>query len=208
MGLPMRLPAEARLELMRQLSSEIYGCKRCRLWEGRRNPVPGEGDVDSKVFFVGEAPGRREDETGRPFAGAAGRLLDDLLRGIGLSRNGVYIGNVVKCRPPGNRPPRVEEVEACYPYLERQFRILEPRVIVSMGNTATTHLMTRFNLSPKSVGEIHGRPQRAGASWGEVIIFPSYHPASALYMRGLGEALRRDFAALKGILDSLGFSHD
>lgn len=190
-------------ERMRQLHLEVQSCRRCGLWEGRRNPVVGEGNLDAKAFLVGEAPGRREDESGRPFAGAAGQLLNDLLQGIGLSRGDVYIGNVVKCRPPGNRPPRVEEVEACSPYLERQLTILEPRIIVSMGNTATQHLMTRFGLSPRYIGEVHGKPFRVGATWGEVILFPSYHPASALYVKGLEYVLRRDFESLNRILDGL-----
>lgn len=197
-----------KLEKMGQLYLEVQGCRRCDLWRGRRNPVLGEGNIDSGVLLVGEAPGRREDETGRPFAGAAGQLLDSLLWGIGLRRGDLYIGNVVKCRPPGNRPPRVEEVMACSPYLERQLGILEPRVIVPMGNTATLHLMNRFGLSPMRIGEIHGKPLRVEAPWGRVILFPTYHPASALYMKGLEDILRRDFKSLRSILEGLEASHD
>ncbi|MEM2892769.1 MAG: uracil-DNA glycosylase [Candidatus Bathyarchaeia archaeon] len=203
MSLPQSLQAREKSESMRNLHLEVQSCRRCGLWEGRRNPVLGEGSLDAKAFLVGEAPGRREDETGRPFAGAAGQLLNDLLGGIGLSRGDVYIGNVVKCRPPRNRPPRAEEVEACSPYLERQLSILRPRIIVSMGNTATQYLMTRFGLSPRYIGEVHGKSFRVEAPWGEVILLPSYHPASALYTKGLEYVLRRDFESLRSILDGL-----
>lgn len=203
MSLPLSPQAGGKSEKMRQLYLEVQRCRRCSLWERRKNPVLGEGDLDAKIFLIGEAPGRREDETGRPFAGVAGQLLDDLLKGIGLCRSDVYIGNVIKCRPPGNRPPRVEEVEACSPYLERQLSILRPGVIVPMGNTANHYLMTRFGLSRRDIGEVHGNPFRVEAPWGEVILFPSYHPASALYMKRLEDVLRRDFELLRRILEDL-----
>ena len=166
----------------------------------------GEGNLDAAVAFIGEAPGRREDEMGRPFVGAAGQLLDCLLRGIGLGRGDVYIGNVLKCRPPNNRRPRVEEVEACTPHLERQLEIIEPNVIAPMGNSAIGYIMSWFGLEPTYIGQIHGRHFGAEAPWGGVVLFPLYHPAAALYNKELEGVLEEDFEALRRLLDSFGTS--
>jgi len=194
------LTQASKEERMRRLSEEIAGCRRCGLCDGRRNPVVGEGNLDAAVMFIGEAPGRREDETGRPFVGAAGRLLDRLLRHIGLERGDVYIGNVLKRRPPNNRRPRPEEIRACAPYLERQLEIIQPRVIAPMGNSALGYLLRRFGVTPASIGKVHGRQFEAEAPWGRVVLFPLYHPAAALYVQALERVLEADFEALGGLL--------
>jgi DNA polymerase len=160
----------------------------------------GEGDLDSLVVFVGEAPGRREDETGRPFVGSAGKLLDRLLVGANLSRNGVFITNVVRCRPPGNRRPRREEVEVCSGHLERLLEIIRPEVIAPMGNSAIGHVFERFGVEGSVIGDAHGKPVRVEAPWGKVVIFPLYHPAAAIYNRKLLTELERDMVGLSRLL--------
>jgi DNA polymerase len=144
-------------------------------------------------MFVGEAPGEQEDVQGRPFVGAAGKLLTELLASIGLRRDDVYITNIVKCRPPKNRPPRKDEVASCKPYLERQFFLIAPRVICPMGNSAIHSLME----SEKSVTDLHGIPFQVG----DVTYFPMYHPAAALYTFQLRTVLEEDFRKLKNILE-------
>ena len=191
-------------ELIGRISEEVRGCRLCALSEGRLNPVVGEGSLDSPVVFVGEGPGRKEDETGRPFVGSAGRLLDKLLSHIGLDRSEVYITNVVKCRPPGNRRPKSGEVRSCTPYLDEQLTVISPRVIAPMGNSATSHMLRTFGLGRSSIGEIHGRPLEAEAPWGRAVLFPLYHPAAVLYNRGLEAELIEDFESLKELLGSGG----
>ena len=177
------------------ISGEVIACTRCRLCETRRNAVPGEGSVTATVMFVGEAPGEQEDIQGRPFVGAAGKLLTELLASIGLHREDVYITNVVKCRPPKNRPPRKDEVASCKPYLERQFSLIAPRIICPMGNSAIHSLME----SEKSVTDLHGIPlEKDGVTY-----FPMYHPAAALYTFQLKRILEEDFKKLRACLNSL-----
>ena len=178
-----------------EISNQVIACTKCRLCETRRNAVPGEGSAIAKVMFVGEAPGEQEDIQGRPFVGAAGKLLTELLASIGLRREDVYITNVVKCRPPKNRPPRKDEVASCKPYLERQFSIIAPRVICPMGNSAISSLIDEN----KSVTELHGIPFEVG----ETTYFPMYHPAAALYTFQLRRVLEEDFKKLRALLDSL-----
>ena len=178
-----------------KVSSEVVVCTKCRLCETRRNAVPGEGLERSRVIFVGEAPGEQEDVQGRPFVGAAGKLLTELLASIGLRREDVYITNIVKCRPPGNRPPRKDEATACRPYLNRQVSLITPRVICPMGNSAIHSLMD----SDSSVTDLHGMPFEIEL----VTFFPMYHPAAALYTFQLRKVMEEDFKKLRGLLDSL-----
>jgi DNA polymerase len=192
----------SREELMRLLAEEVWSCRRCRLGSLRKNAVVGEGSLEAELFLIGEAPGRVEDEMGRPFVGAAGKLLDRLLGDIGLRREEVYIGNILKCRPPGNRRPRADEVEACTPYLERQLVIIKPRVIAPMGNSAAGYLLKRFGYEPASISRIHGRCFEAEAAWGRVLLFPLYHPAAALYAKELLRLLEVDFRLLGHILSA------
>lgn len=161
----------------------------------------GEGNIESPLVFVGEAPGRKEDETGRPFVGSAGRLLDQLLSHIGLDRREAYITNVVKCRPPGNRRPKSGEVRSCTQYLDEQLAVISPRVIAPMGNSAAAHLLRRFDLEKASIGEIHGRAFDVEAPWGRAVLFPLYHPAAVLYNRELEAGLTEDFESLRALLE-------
>jgi uracil-DNA glycosylase family 4 len=191
-------------ERLEEVSREVVACSLCGLYEGRLNPVPGEGDPDSPVVFVGEAPGREEDEQGRPFVGSAGRLFDRLLGEAGMEREGVYITNILKCRPPGNRRPKSGEIAACSKHLERQLEIIVPTVISPMGNSATGHLMRRFGLKRRSIGRVHGKLYPVEAPWGRAYVFPLYHPAAVLYNRRLEDELRLDLEALMGILGKVG----
>jgi uracil-DNA glycosylase len=172
--------------------SEIMGCTRCELHKSRKNAVPGEGPVDARIMFVGEGPGQNEDEQGRPFVGAAGKLLTELLESIGLSRSEVFITNIVKCRPPGNRAPRKPEIEACNPYLISQIRLVKPRIVCALGTPAIATLLGEEYSATKA----HGRP----VSKADFTILPMYHPAAALYDASLKEVLASDFRTLKDLM--------
>lgn len=180
---------------LEKVSSEVVVCTKCRLCETRKNAVPGQGPRNAKVMFVGEAPGEQEDIQGLPFVGAAGKLLTELLESIGLRREDVYITNVVKCRPPNNRPPRKDESGACRPYLDRQIALIRPLVICPMGNSAIHALID----SDKSVTSLHGIPFEVES----ITYFPMYHPAAALYTFGLKRVMEEDFKKLRAVLDSL-----
>jgi DNA polymerase len=152
--------------------NEVRPCTKCGLCKGRRHTVFGEGDPDAQIFFIGEGPGETEDQTGRPFVGRAGQLLDRMIVGMGLRREQVYIGNIVKCRPPGNRVPGPDEVAACTPYLDQQLEIIRPRVIVTLGLPATQHvLQTKI-----SMGRLRGQWH----NWRGIRVMPTYHPSYVL----------------------------
>jgi len=192
--------AGAREAEYERLVAEIRTCRRCPLHATRRNPVPGEGRLDARVMFVGEAPGRREDELGRPFVGMAGKLLDRLLTIAGLSRGEVYITNVVKCRPPGNRDPKPEEIEACLPFLRRQIQLIEPDVIVALGRIAGSTLYREAGLRWTSMARERGRPRRVTLYGRPVTLLVTYHPAAALYNPALRSVLEEDFRRLAELL--------
>ncbi len=173
--------------LLAQVAAEVRVCTRCPLHRGRTNAVPGEGNPRSDVLLVGEAPGAREDATGRPFVGPAGQLLNELLQSIGWQREDVFIANVVKCRPPGNRDPEPDEVDACRGYLERQELALDPAVIVTLGR----HSLRRY-LPDARISQAHGGLRRMGGRF----IFPMYHPAAALHQSSLRETLFDDIRRL------------
>ena len=177
------------------ISSEVVSCRQCRLYETRRNAVPGDGSWSAKVMFIGEAPGEQEDNQGRPFVGAAGKLLTELLQSIGLRREEVFITNTVKCRPPNNRPPRKDESAACWSFLERQLNLVHPRVVCPLGNSAIRSLLN----SSESVTQLHGKPLEKGG----VTYFPMFHPAAALYTFALRKVMEEDFMRLRVVLDSL-----
>jgi DNA polymerase len=177
--------------LLTAVAAEVSGCTRCPLHVGRTKTVPGEGNPVSDVLLVGEGPGAREDATGRPFVGPAGQLLDELLRSIGWAREQVFIANVVKCRPPGNRDPEAEEIAACAPYLDRQEAALDPAVIVTLGR----HSLRRY-LPDVRIGEVHGRLRRSGGRF----VYPMYHPAAALHQSSLRETLFADIRGLPAAL--------
>jgi DNA polymerase len=177
--------------LLGEVASEVRTCARCPLARGRTHAVPGEGNPMSDVLLVGEGPGGREDATGRPFVGPAGQLLTELLASIGWERGDVFITNVVKCRPPGNRDPEPEEIIACAGYLDRQEGALDPAVVVTLGR----YSLQRY-LPGARIGEAHGRLRRSGGRF----VFPMYHPAAALHQSALRETLFRDIRGLPAAL--------
>jgi uracil-DNA glycosylase family 4 len=179
------------LEQVEQVNREVRQCTKCELHKGRKNAVPGDGNVRTEIMFVGEAPGQEEDRQGRPFVGSAGKLLSQLLLSVGLRREDVYITNIVKCRPPENRPPRVGEISACSEYLERQISIINPKTICPMGNIA----LKRFVGKEASISKVHGQHI---PSKDKRVIYPLYHPAAALYVGGLKSVLEEDFKKLRG----------
>src|SRR3990170_5214097 len=178
--------------LLAQIADEVRGCTRCALARGRTHTVPGEGNVLSDVLLVGEGPGAREDATGRPFVGPAGQLLSELLHAVGWQREDVFITNVVKCRPPGNRDPEPIEAATCAAYLEAQERALDPAVVVTLGR----HSLQRY-LPGARIGAIHGALRR---SYTGQHVFPMYHPAAALHQASLRETLFRDIRGLPAAL--------
>jgi len=162
-------------------------------------PVLGEGSHTAKIMFIGEAPGRNEAKTGRPFCGAAGRILDDLLASIGMPREDVYITNIVKDRPPENRDPLPVEIELYAPFLDRQIEIIQPNVLATLGRFSMEYIMRKFGLSfeLESISNAHGKVYDASASYGPIKIVPLYHPAAAIYNQSLKGTLKKDFQALK-----------
>ncbi len=178
-----------------ELQAEVQACHRCPLADGRTQTVFGVGNPDARVLIVGEAPGKNEDLQGEPFVGAAGKYLDQLLAVAGLTREDVYIANVLKCRPPGNRDPRPEEIEECTPYLREQTRTISPEVIVTLGNFATKFILK----TEVGITRLHGVAKQAG----RFKVFPVYHPAAALYDPKKREALEEDFAHLGALLGTV-----
>ncbi len=172
---------------LNQIAQEIRTCNKCSLAYSRKNAVPGEGPYDAEIMFIGEGPGFYENEQGRPFVGQAGKFLEELLQSVGLKRTDVYITNVVKCRPPGNREPQEEELAACRDYLDRQIRILKPHIIVTLGRFSMARYMQEAKISL-----VHGN-----AMWikGQMII-PMYHPAAGLHQPSLKTTIQKDFNKL------------
>jgi DNA polymerase len=189
--------AAARREQLVALYNEMRDCHDCPLAENRTNVVFGAGNADADLMFVGEAPGAQEDLQGLPFVGRAGKLLDELLEEVGLARNEVFITNILSCRPPGNRDPQPEEIEACKPYLYRKIELIEPRVICTLGNFATK-LLTR---SSRGIMSVRGKPQvhELGGRW--VRLYPLCHPAAGLRTPATLQALREDFKGLPPLLE-------
>ena len=183
------------------LEEAIKRCTKCPLHRFRKNAVPGEGDKNSKVMFIGEAPGATEDEMGRPFVGAAGRLLTTMLESLGIKRESVYITNVVKCRPPGNREPNDEEIEACKPYLISQIMLLKPRIIVTLGNVAGKVIFSLAGKPWNGVTKMRGKIYKAKVLGLDVIIVPTLHPAAVLYNPQLRTLFENDLRILKSIID-------
>lgn len=178
--------------LLAELASQAQVCHACSLWEGRTNLVFGVGNPQARVLIVGEAPGKNEDLQGEPFVGAAGKNLNALLELAGLEREDIYIANVLKCRPPGNRNPQVDEIQACAPFLREQTRIINPSFIVTLGNFATKFILK----TEVGITQLHGQLQQAG----RFKVFPVYHPAAAIYDRSKQVALEDDFRTLGELL--------
>ena len=177
-------------------AAETAACTRCRLAQGRTQVVFGAGNPRADLMFVGEAPGFHEDKQGVPFVGQAGKLLDGLLAGVELRREDVYIANVLKCRPPGNRDPQPDEIESCEPHLFRQIELIEPKVIATLGNFATKLLSGR----PLGITRVHGQEQALTIAGRSVVLFPLYHPAAALYTPAMLKVLESDFARLPELM--------
>ena len=188
--------SEARRAELVTLYKAVSSCTSCPLAETRTQVVFGAGNADAELMFVGEAPGFHEDQQGIPFVGAAGKLLERLLADIGLSREDVFIGNVLKCRPPGNRDPQADEIEACQNHLFRQIELIQPRIVATLGNFATKLL------SGNSAGitRVHGVEQSVRLGNSQVLLYPIYHPAAALYTRAMLSVLEQDFARLPQLL--------
>jgi uracil-DNA glycosylase len=184
------------LQILEELKARALVCTRCRLAETRTQVVFGVGDPQARLMFVGEAPGKNEDEQGEPFVGAAGKLLDALLGEIGLVRAQVYIANVLKCRPPGNRDPRPDEIDSCKGYLREQIRLISPEVVMTLGNFATKLLLN----TETGITRLRGRPHEW---WLGAMLVPTFHPAAAL--RGgdrVTNQMREDFAVVRSLLDN------
>ncbi|HEY8865757.1 MAG TPA: uracil-DNA glycosylase [Solirubrobacteraceae bacterium] len=193
----MATAQDRREALKRIYLEEAKDCTRCALHESRTTVVFGAGDADADLMFVGEAPGRNEDEAGLPFVGRAGKLLDTLLGEIGLARSDVFIANVLKCRPPGNRDPQPAEIAECSSYLMRQVELIEPRVICTLGNFSTKLLRD----DQTGITRLHGQSEVFTIGARTVRLYPLYHPAAALYTPSMLDTLRADFAGLPALLD-------
>ena len=185
-------------KLIKGINAEVAVCAKCGLWKQRRYAVPGDGDVDAKIMFIGEAPGRQEDLCGLPFVGAAGKFLDELLQGIGLSRERVYITNIVKCRPPGNRNPASEEIATCTGlYLARQVQIIRPKFLVMLGRHSARFVLSKAGIEVGGVTKVHGRVYEISPFSFPVAAIPVFHPGAALYNIKYKDLLEEDFGILK-----------
>ena len=189
-------PRLGRVDTLHALGEQVSACTRCRLAETRTQVVFGVGNPHADLMFVGEAPGFHEDKQGLPFVGQAGKLLDKLLGGIGLDRSQVYIANVLKCRPPGNRDPQPDEIESCEPHLFRQIELIQPRIVATLGNFATKLL------SGKQTGitRVHGVEQETTVGGSRVLLYPLYHPAAALYTPAMLNVLQQDFMRIPELM--------
>jgi uracil-DNA glycosylase family 4 len=178
-----------------RLAAEVTECTKCLLHRGRTHAVPGEGPADADIMFVGEAPGFHEDQQGRPFVGAAGQFLEELLNSIGLTREQVFITNVIKCRPPGNRDPLPREVSACEPYLDRQIELIQPTVVVTLGRFSMARAFPNARIS-----HIHGDPRKIGG----IVYYPMYHPAAALHRPSLRSTVEGDMQRIPDVVRRAG----
>ena len=174
------------------LAGEVAKCTQCLLHQGRTKAVPGEGVENADIMFIGEAPGFHEDQQGRPFVGAAGKFLDELLDSINLKREQVFITNVIKCRPPGNRDPLPEEMEACKPFLDRQIELIQPKLVVTLGRFSMARAFPKARIS-----RIHGQPRKIGG----VVYYPMYHPAAALHQPSLRHTVEEDMRRIPELIE-------
>jgi len=193
------MDAVERAAALRDYAELTSSCTKCALAGGRTQVVFGSGSPDADLMFVGEAPGFHEDQQGVPFVGQAGKLLDKLLGGIGLTRADVFVVNVLKCRPPGNRDPLPEEIAACEPHLFRQIELIEPKLVATLGNFATKLLSGK----PAGITRVHGHEQEVTLGTRTVSLYPLYHPAAALYTPSMLNVLEEDFARIPALLDRM-----
>jgi uracil-DNA glycosylase family 4 len=191
----MAMPAPAYDDLA-ALAADASDCTRCALAQGRTQVVFGSGNPHADLMFVGEAPGFHEDKQGVPFVGAAGQLLSKLLAGIGMTREDVFVANVLMCRPPGNRDPQPDEIHACESYLWRKLELIQPKLVATLGNFATKLLSGR----PDGITRVHGRPQAHVLGGQTVTLYPIFHPAAALYTPRMLQTLEADFARIPELL--------
>lgn len=188
-------------ELMEGIAAEVAVCRKCRLWRKRKRAVLGDGALDTEIMLIGEAPGRHEDLKGLPFVGAAGNLLDELLNGVGLSRMEVYVTNIVKCRPPSNRDPKLDEISTCTElYLTRQVQVIQPPFLVMLGRHSSAYVLSKVGIEVEGITRVHGKVYKISPFGFPVVAVPMFHPAAALYNVKYKSLLESDFKVLKSEL--------
>jgi DNA polymerase len=200
------MPKDTKAKQLQQIAEQLESLGESPLFDYRQtngyHPVPGEGNPEAEIMFIGEAPGATEAETGRPFVGRAGQMLGDLLQGIGLNREDVFITNIVKDRPPANRDPSRAEIAFYAPFLTRQIEIIQPKVIATLGRFSMVFMIQQYNLPGKGqkIGQIHGQVLEGQTNFGAIRLFPLYHPAAVFYNRSLAPKLETDFQKLATLL--------
>ncbi|WP_236753524.1 type-4 uracil-DNA glycosylase [Acidianus sp. HS-5] len=194
--------------ILEEIAKQVKECTKCKLYLTRKNAVPGEGNPNAEIMLIGEAPGANEDEEGRPFVGAAGKLLTELLSSIGLSRKDVFITNLVKCRPPSNRDPEEDEILACSPYLDEQIKAIKPKIIITLGKHSTTYILGKIGIKVKSISSVRSKFFTWNYEGTTISVFPTYHPAAALYNPSLRDELFSDFKKISERLNSKTFTLD
>jgi len=182
-----------------KLKRDIENCRRCSLYRTRTHAVCGEGDINADILFVGEAPGRNEDLQGKPFVGRAGEVFDQLLHSVGLTRQRIFLCNILKCRPPQNRNPLEQEIRACAGSLDIQIKVVEPKIIATIGTFATNAVFQKFDLVPRKISQIHGKVIEVATPFGRKKIIPLYHPAFAVYNQENITILLKDFQVFREI---------
>lgn len=192
---------EEKKTRIEKLRSEIASCKRCSLHKTRTHTVPGEGDLNAKIMFIGEAPGKNEDLQGKPFIGRSGKVFDKLLESVGLTRNQIFLCNILKCRPPDNRNPLATEIHACTRNLDIQIKVIDPQVIATLGNFSTTYIFQKFNLALEKISAVHGQVIGVDTAFGHKKIVPLFHPAVATYNNSKLNVLLNDFCVFKQFLE-------
>ncbi len=193
---------EEKILRIEKLRKKIAVCERCRLHKTRTHTVPGEGSVEAQIMFIGEAPGRNEDLQGKPFVGRAGEVFDRLLSSVGLTRDEIYLCNILKCRPPENRAPLNDEVQACVGSLDIQIKVINPKVIATLGKYATTYIFEKFSLTQSNISSVHGKVLDVETPFGPKKIVPLFHPAVATYDPTKINILLKDFEIFKSLLQS------
>ena len=189
-----------KTQKLKEIEGEIKACSKCSLHKTRKFPVPGEGIIDNRIILIGLGPGYHENLQGKPFVGAAGKFLDELLELAGLTRKEVYITNIIKCYLSDNKPTQ-EEIKICTHYLDKQIEIIKPRLIITLGNIATTYILQKFGFKSESMFKIHGKIFQVSNLLLQAKIIPMYHPASALYNPGMKEILRLDWETIEDKLN-------
>jgi len=182
---------------LESIARDINKCSKCSLSKTCNKKVPGSGSSTARIMLIGEAPGRNEDMLGKPFVGAAGKFLDELLAHAGLTRKDVFIGNMVKCRPPGNRDPTNQELDACSPFLDEQLSVIKPEVIIPLGRFAMSYMLDKYHLPNGRISELHGKIFNVNTLFGSLKLIPMYHPAAGLYQGSTKEKIIDDWKNLR-----------